>query len=88
MDDVNLVTARCLQWEVQRARHILSPHVSAELPRDDVTAVIVQNRTEIEPAPTKNLDVVKVGLLKLVNRRRLIFELAGNFNDDEGGACD
>ena len=32
MNDMHLIAAGCPQCEVQRARHILSPHVGAELP--------------------------------------------------------
>ncbi len=57
MDDMHLITARCLQCEVQRIRHIFGSHVGAEFPRDDVTAVIVQDRAEIEPAPVDDLEI-------------------------------
>ena len=41
MGDMHLVTARRLQIEVQCIRHVLSPHVGAELSGDDVAAVIL-----------------------------------------------
>ena len=86
MNDVNLVTARCLQCEIQRVRHILSSHVGAKLPGHDVAAVIVQNRTEIEPAPAQDFDVGEVGLPELVDRSCFVFELIGCLDDDEGWA--
>jgi len=55
VDDVDLVATRCLQSQVQRVRHVLGSHVRAEFPRDDVAAVIVQDRAEIEPAPADDL---------------------------------
>ena len=64
----------------------MCPHVSAELPRDDVAAVIVQDCAEVEPAPAENLEISEVGLPKLINGRGFIFELAGRFDDDEGRA--
>ena len=75
INDVNLVAARRLQCEVQRIRHIFSPHVGAEIPEDNVTAVIIEDRAEIGPAPTKDLDVGGVCLPKLVNGRGIVFEL-------------
>jgi hypothetical protein len=39
------------QRQFDRVRHITSSHVGAELPRDDLTAVIVQNCAEIILAP-------------------------------------
>ena len=88
MNDVHLITARRLQREVQCVRHVLSPHVGAELPRDDVAAVIVENRAEIEPTPAQYLDVGEVGLPKLIDRRGLVFELTGGLDHDEGWAGD
>jgi hypothetical protein len=74
MNDMNLVAAGCLQRQVQRIGHIFSPHGRAELPRDDVAAVVVEGRAEIEPTPPKDLDVGEVGLPKLVDCRRLVLE--------------
>jgi hypothetical protein len=56
MDDVHLIAARSLQSQVECVCNILRPHVGAELPRDDISAVIVQNCAEIEPTPTDNLN--------------------------------
>ena len=55
VNNVDLVATRCLQSQVQRVRHVLGPHVRTEFPRDDVPAVIVQDRAEIEPAPPDDL---------------------------------
>ncbi len=88
VNDVNLIATRRCQSQVQRVRHVLSPHVCAEFPRDDVAAVIVQDRTKIEPAPADDLQVGEVGLLQLVDSRRLVFELTGRFDHDEGWAGD
>ena len=88
VDDVNLVAAGRLQGEVQCIRYILRPHVGTKLPRNDVTAVVVENRAEIEPAPAENLDVRKICLPKLVDPSRLVLELIGCLDDDEGRTCD
>ena len=88
VNDVHLITTGRLQGQVQRVGHVFSPHVRAELPRDDVTAVVVQDRAEIEPAPTQYLDVGEVGLPKLIDRSCFIFELTGCLYDDEGRAGD
>lgn len=45
--DVNLVTAKGPQSQIQRVGHIFGPHVGAEFPRDDVAAVITEDRAEI-----------------------------------------
>ena len=88
VNDVHLIAAGCLQCEVQRVGDVLSPHVGAELPGDDVAAVIVEDRAEIEPTPAQNLDIGEVGLPKLVDGRRLVLELIGSLEDDEGGTGD
>jgi hypothetical protein len=44
--------------------------------------------SEIKPNPVQHLDVVKVGLPELVDRRRLVLELAGCLDDDERRAGD
>ena len=88
LDDMNLITARCLQRQIEGVCHILSAHGRAELPRDDVAAVIVQHRAEIEPAPANYLDVGKVGLPQLVDGRCLMLELIRGFQHDECGAGD
>ena len=88
MNDVNLVAAGCLQCEVKRIGNVFSPHVGAELPGDDVAAVVVEDSAEIEPAPAQHLDVGKVRLPKLVDPSCFVFELAGCLDDDEGRAGD
>ena len=49
---------------------------------DDVAAVVVQDRAEVEPAPTQNLQVREVSLPKLVDAGRLVLELIGRLDDD------
>ena len=88
VDNMNLITTRCLQSQFQRVGNIFSSHVRAELPGDDVTAVVVQNCAEIEPAPTDYLQVSEVCLPKLVNGRGLILELVGGLDHDESRAGD
>jgi len=85
---MNLVTARRLQSEVQCICHVFSPHVGAELPGDNVAAVIVEDRAKIEPTPPKDLDVGKVSLPKLVDPSCFVFELIGCLDDDEGRTGD
>lgn len=51
------------QWnDIVSARPFLLSFGRAELLRDDVAAVIVQDRAEIEPPPVQNLEAGKVGL--------------------------
>ncbi len=55
---------------------------------DDIAAVIVQDRAEIEPAPPQNLEIGKVGLPQLVDGRCLVLELVRSFQHDERRAGD
>ena len=88
MNNVDLITSRRLKRQIQRISHVFSPHVCAEFPRDDVAAVIVQDRAEIEPTPAQNLEIREVGLPELVDGRSFVFELICRLDDDEGGAGD
>jgi len=62
--------------------------VVAELPGDDVAAVIIEDCTEIEPAPTKDFDVGEVSLPQLVDPSRFVFELVRRLEHDECWAGD
>ena len=62
VDDMNLVTSRRRQSQVQCVRHVLGSHVGAKLPRDDVAAVVVEDRAEIEPPPAQNFEISEVCL--------------------------
>ena len=75
-----LVATRCRQRQFDRVCHILSPHVCAKLPSDDVAAVIIQNSAEIIPSPADDLEVGEVGLPHLVDCRRFVFELLRRFD--------
>ena len=66
VDDVDLITTGRLQGEVQRIGHVWCPHAGAELPRDDVTAVIIKDRAEIKPPPANDLEVGEVRLPQLM----------------------
>ena len=66
----------------------MGPHVCAEFPRDDVPAVIVQDRAEIEPPPADDLHIGEVGLPTLIDGCGLVFELAGRLDHNEGRAGD
>ncbi len=85
---MHLITSRCLQRQVQRVGHIFSPHGRAELPGDNVAAVIVEDRAEIEPAPSQYLELGEVGLPKLVDGRCFVLELIGRLQDNERRAGD
>ena len=67
---------------------IAGAHVCAELPRDDVAAVIIQDRAEIKPSPAKNLEIGEVGLPKLMDRRGFIFEFACSLDHNKGRTGD
>ena len=88
VDDMDLVTPRGFQSQIQRIGHVLCPHVSAEFPRDDVAAVIVQDRAEIEPSPADDLQIGEVFLPKLIDRGGFVFELVRSLDYDKGWAGD
>jgi len=75
-----LVTSGRCQGQLNRFGHILGPHVRAEFPANDVAAVIIQNRAEVEPTPTDDLEVGEVGLPHLVDGGGLVSELVGSFD--------
>jgi hypothetical protein len=76
--DRGRVAARGLQRQFQRVGDIgFGLHRGAELPGDDVAAVVVEDRAEIEPAPADHLEIGEVGLPKLVRARGLVPELIG-----------
>jgi hypothetical protein len=59
----SLVAAGCRQSELDRGGDVISPHVCAKLPCDDVAAVIIKDRAEVIPTPADDLEVGKVRLL-------------------------
>src|SRR5215218_8895502 len=77
-----------LQSHIQRFRDVSDLHGGAELPGDDVAREVVQDGTEIEPAPADHFEIGEVGLPKLVWRCGLVGELVGRFHDNERGAGD
>ena len=83
-----LIAARSLQRQVERVGHVARFHRRAELPGDDVTAVIVQDRREIEPAPANHLQIGEVGLPELVWPCGLVPELVGCRQNHIGRAGD
>ena len=70
-----LITARCLQRQVERVGDIARFHRSTELPCNDVPAVVVQDCAEIEPSPPDDLEICEVSLPQLVWPSGLVFEL-------------
>src|SRR5580704_1081307 len=88
MNDMNLIKPRGLQRQVQCFRDVPDFHRRAELPGDDVTREVVQDRAEVKPAPADDLEIGEVGLPKVVRRRGLVLELIGSLHDDIGGTGD
>ena len=68
--------------------YIFRLHRRAELPGDDVSREAIQDRGQIVPTPADDLEVGEVGLPHLVRRGRLVTELVGGLDHDEGGAGD
>lgn len=67
---------------------ILSAHVRAEFPRDDVATVVIQDRAEIIPTPTDDLEVGEVCLPHLVDCCGFVFKLVSRFDDNIIGRGD
>ena len=82
------IAARGLQRQVQRVGNILGLHRGAELPSDDVAAVVVEDRGQIEPAPADNLEIGEVRLPQLVRSGCLVAELIGRADHHMGRSCD
>ena len=70
-----MIAAGRLQRQFQRVRDIASLHRGAELPGDDVAAVVVEDGRQVEPPPADDLEIGEVGLPELVGSRRLVPEL-------------
>lgn len=47
VNDVNLVTTRRLQGEVQREGHIFDPHVGPEFPLNNITALVIEDGSKM-----------------------------------------
>jgi hypothetical protein len=86
MNDARRRGPRCLQRKLQCVGHILGFHRRAQLPGDDVAREVVEDRRQVEPAPANDLQIGEVGLPQLIGRRRLVLELIGRLDDDEGWA--
>ena len=57
-----LVAARSCQGQLDRVGDVFSTDICAQLPGDDVVAVIVQDRAQIIPTAADDLEVGEVGL--------------------------
>ena len=62
-------------------------HVGAKLPRDDVTAVIVENCAEIDSNQSDELKIGEYGLPELVNCGSFVCELVCALDHNAGWAC-
>lgn len=77
VQDRRLIAARGLHRQVKRVGHVAGFHCCAKLPCDNVSAVVAQDRREVEPAPADDLQVGEVGLPELVRSRGHVLELVG-----------
>jgi hypothetical protein len=82
------VTARGGQCQIQRVRHIARRHRGAQLPRDDVAGIVVEHGREVNPAPTDQLEIGKIGLPHLIRAGGFGVELVASIDDDIGRAGD
>jgi len=83
-----VIAARGCQSQLNRIRHVFSPHVGAKLPSNDIATVIIEDRAEVIPTPANDLEVGKVGLPHLVYGNGFIFELGGSFDHHMGWCSD
>ena len=81
--DVDLVTSRSLQSQIQGVGNIFGSHICAQFPRDDIATVIIQNCAQVKPTPAQNLEVGEVRLPKLIDGRGFIFELTCGLDHDK-----
>ncbi len=81
-DHGRAVAARGFQRQVERSGHILGFHRGAELPGDDVPAIVIQYGAEVEPAPAEDLQIGKVGLPQLIGARGFVPEFIGCLHHD------
>ena len=72
------------QRQLECIGDIVGTHRRAQLPGDDVTRVVIEDGGEVVPAPADHLEIGEVGLPELVGRSRLVLELVGGLDDDEG----
>lgn len=77
MYDHRAVAAGCLHSQLQRVGGIHYLHRGAEFPGDDASAVVIEGRGQVEPAPTDHLQVGEVCLPKFVRADCLVAELIG-----------
>ena len=80
--------AGCLERQFQRVGDVTGLPVGAELPRDDIAAVVVENGAEMEVSPADHFEVGEVGLPELVRSCGLVSELVGGLDDYESRAGD
>lgn len=80
-----VVAARSVQRQFQRIGDIRGLHRGAELPGDDVAAVVIKDGREIEPPPADDLEIGEVGLPQLVRACRLFPELVVRAGPRTGG---
>ena len=88
MHDAGLVEPGCLQRPFERGSDVLGFHGGAQLPGDDVTREVIEDRREVKPPPADHLEISEVGLPELVGRRGLVLELVRGLHHDEGWAGD
>ena len=74
--------------DVERVGNILSPHVAAEFPADDVARVVVQDRGQVKPAPADDLEIGKIRLPHLVWRCGFVLKLVRSLDNDVSWAGD
>jgi hypothetical protein len=67
--NMSLIAARRLQGEIQCFSNIARLHGRAQLPGDDIARVIIEDRRQVHPTPTNDLQINEVGLPQLIALR-------------------
>jgi len=73
--DIGPIEPGCGERHLQRVGNIACRHRRTELPDDDVTREVVEDRGKIKPTPANYFEVGEIRLPELVRRRRFVFEL-------------
>ena len=73
---------------IHRRHDIPGRHVGPEVPREDVSGIIVQDGGQIIPAPAHDLEEGEIGLPHLADPGGLVFKLIGGAQKDVGGCGD
>ena len=67
MPDLNLVQSGKAQPIIQCVRHIAGTHAGTQTPGHDEPGVVIQNSSQVIPAPTDDLEIGKIRWSHLID---------------------